>query len=197
MGTLWTADLHLGHTRIIELCSRPFSSVEEMNESLIRRWNEVVGPDDRVYVLGDVALGRITQTLPLVARLDGQKLLIPGNHDRCHPMYGPQANGWRRHYLDAGFAEILGPFVFSHRRDVVACHFPPAGDSRDADRFITWRPQSWRGRWHLHGHVHEKWRQRGYEINVGVDAWGGRPATEGEVNELILAGPRDLEPLPW
>ena len=49
----------------------------------------------------------------------------------------------------------------------------------------------------LHGHVHEKWRQRGRMINVGVDAWGGYPVTDTHLATLITAGENDLRPLPW
>ena len=53
------------------------------------------------------------------------------------------------------------------------------------------------GAWLLCGHVHESWRQRGRMINVGVDAWGGRPVSEEALYELIDSGPADLETLPW
>ena len=49
----FTSDLHLGHANVITYDNRPFSSVEEMDEELIRRWNAKVGKGDVVYVLGD------------------------------------------------------------------------------------------------------------------------------------------------
>ena len=49
----FTADLHFGHENIIKFCSRPFDSVEAMNKALINNWNQAVGYDDDVYVLGD------------------------------------------------------------------------------------------------------------------------------------------------
>ena len=48
------ADPHFGHENILKLCDRPFSSVEEMDELLIRRWNETVSDEDTVYLLGDL-----------------------------------------------------------------------------------------------------------------------------------------------
>ena len=54
-----TADLHLGHANIIRYCGRPYRDVNEMNEDLIRRWNSVVSDNDRVFFLGDFALGDI------------------------------------------------------------------------------------------------------------------------------------------
>src|SRR4051812_8195892 len=84
MTLYFTSDLHFGHQRIIELCNRPFGSVEEMNQTIIDRWNDTVKNDDTVFVLGDVAMGKISDSLPLVKKLKGNKHLVSGNHDRCH-----------------------------------------------------------------------------------------------------------------
>ena len=102
----FTSDLHLGHPNIIGYCERPFADVAEMNAGLIDNWNDVVGSGDEVWVLGDFALGRITETLPLVARLTGRRVLVTGNHDRCWPGHRKGAAAWEQRYLDAGFDEI-------------------------------------------------------------------------------------------
>jgi len=78
---------------------------------------------------------------------------------------------------------------------VSACHFPYQGDSEVTDRFTDRRPGD-RGGWLLHGHVHDAWRQDGRQINVGIDAWAGRPVDAGTLAALIDA-PRHLGPLPW
>jgi calcineurin-like phosphoesterase family protein len=108
----------------------------------------------------------------------------------------PQAQVQR--YLDAGFAEVIqGPFRLRRPGlNVLLSHFPYAGDSGDNDRYVTQRPADF-GYWLLHGHVHEKWRQRGRMINVGVDAWAGRPVSEDTIAATITAGPADLGPKPW
>ena len=63
MTTWFTSDLHFGHANIIEYSGRPFRDVDHMNRALIERWNALVQPADTVWVLGDVAMGRITDTL--------------------------------------------------------------------------------------------------------------------------------------
>ena len=82
MSTWFTSDLHFGHVNIIQYSGRPFTDVDQMNTSLIDRWNALVQPGDDVWVLGDVAMGHIADTLPLVGRLAGYKRLLAGNHDR-------------------------------------------------------------------------------------------------------------------
>ena len=76
MTTWFTADLHFGHANIINYSGRPFADVTAMNQALIERWNASIHPDDTVWVLGDVALGRIDETLALVGELSGRKLLL-------------------------------------------------------------------------------------------------------------------------
>lgn len=83
-GTQWfVADLHFEHPGIVKerdgVRKRPFASVEEHDETVIARWNERVGPTDKVYVLGDVCMKKAG--LAKVARLNGKKHLIKGNHD--------------------------------------------------------------------------------------------------------------------
>ena len=50
----FTSDLHLGHENCIRLCNRPFSSIEEMDETLMENWNHKVTGTDTVYILGDL-----------------------------------------------------------------------------------------------------------------------------------------------
>lgn len=77
------SDLHFGHNNIIKYCSRPFVDATEMDATLIANWNAVVGPDDVVWVLGDVSLSSKRDYIAeLVGQLNGHKKLVLGNHDR-------------------------------------------------------------------------------------------------------------------
>jgi calcineurin-like phosphoesterase family protein len=193
MTTWFTSDLHFGHANVIGYSSRPFADVEEMNEALATRWNERVSPSDTVWVLGDFALGRISDTLPLVGLLNGTKILVAGNHDRCWAGHRKGSEAWTYRYLAAGFSEVrqgaVDLSVGGHH--ALACHFPYSGDSHDHDRYGEARPID-RGTWLLHGHVHERWRVRQRMINVGVDAWGQAPVSEAQLAALIAAGPADI-----
>lgn len=190
MTTYFTADQHFGHQNIIEYCERPFHSVGEMNSVLVANWNAVVGERDTVHVLGDVALGRREESMPLISRLAGHKILYPGNHDRCWYGHGERALRLEQAYLDAGFEAIRqGPVSLGvGDREVLLCHLPYRGDSGDTERYGQFRPVD-EGRWLIHGHVHEKWRCLGRMINVGVDVWDFTP-----VAEKIVAGLMDDRP---
>lgn len=184
----WTSDQHFGHANIIRYCNRPFASVEAMNEGLVERWNDVVTDDDEVWVLGDVAMGDIQRSLRCVGRLNGRKVLVTGNHDRCWDGHGSNSRRWIQVYRDAGFDEIRQGVVPVEIGgiDAIACHFPYEGDSHDADRFVGSRPVD-EGKLLLHGHVHETWRENGRQVNVGVDVWDYRPVTDDELLALIVS----------
>jgi calcineurin-like phosphoesterase family protein len=182
--TWFTADLHLGHTAIIEHCWRPFASVEAMNRALIDNWNACVGVDDVVFVLGDVALGKTRETIQMCRELNGEKHLWPGNHDTCWHRH----KRWRREvreYEAVGFEvhstdyELITLPEFGH--DVLVSHFPYTGDHTDEDRFLEARPPD-NGGILLHGHCHNAWRVNGRQLNVGVDVWGFAP-----VEAIVLA----------
>lgn len=193
MRNIWfTSDLHLGHARIIELCKRPFADVDEMNNVIIKRWNNVVQPDDTVYVLGDVALGTITESLALVTQLTGNKLLVPGNHDRVFSAYrkgGPRPQDVQI-YKDAGFTilperiRVLRGESHPYEEAYLLCHFPYAGDSHENDRYVEHRPPD-KGNWLIHGHVHERWQVNGRQINVGVDVWDFAPVPITKIREIV------------
>lgn len=78
-----TSDCHFGHKRILEYekDSRPFETIEEHDEALIRNWNSVVGKDDTIYVVGDFIMGSADNVYRILPQLNGYITLIRGNHD--------------------------------------------------------------------------------------------------------------------
>ena len=81
MSSFYIADLHFGHANIIRFDNRPFDSVEEMNEMLIKNWNKKVKQGDKTYILGDFCWGKEPDWIEILDKLNGSKILIRGNHD--------------------------------------------------------------------------------------------------------------------
>lgn len=200
MNRWYTSDTHFGHPKLLRCSYRSFGDITEMNESLLDRWNAVVAPYDEVWVLGDFAVPADDDNLAYGARLNGRKVLVPGNHDRC---WLPKENRRRlalreqmRYRHIAGFDEIVD-FPEPHKiagQLVALSHFPFHADHTEPARFLDQRPID-NGGWLLHGHLHEMWRQNDKQINVGVDAWRLRPVHHDEIVEMIRSGPRCLQAL--
>lgn len=158
MTTFFTSDTHWGDHRTLNIGRRPFSSVAEMDATLVANWNAAVGPGDEVWHLGDVAR-RAGDVAGLLAGLNGTKHLIRGNND---PPATLAAIGWAS---VADYAELV---VDGHR--LVLCHYP----------FRTWNGQG-RGTINLHGHSHGRLKPLPRQHDVGVDARAFRPVTLAEL----------------
>lgn len=104
-NTFLIADPHFGHKNIIEYENRPFQSVAEMDQVIIDNWNRTVKQDDQVFLLGDFAFAGKERIIELAASLNGYKIFVLGNHDRCYSYAW-----WQR----VGFAEVVQyPIIFN------------------------------------------------------------------------------------
>ena len=106
------SDTHFGHKNICKFTNndgsplRPWDDVAEMDEEMVKRWNETVRPADTVYHLGDVVINR--KSLPILDRLNGDKVLIKGNHDIFKlPDYTP-------YFRDIRSYHVLDGMILSH-----------------------------------------------------------------------------------
>ena len=112
METFLIADLHFGHAGVCNFLNqygeklRPFSSVEEMDEEIIERCNKRVGPEDKVYVLGDLAMSR--KHISTVGRCNGTKVLIKGNHDIF------KLGDYTPYFKDIRGSHKLDKFILTH-----------------------------------------------------------------------------------
>lgn len=84
---IWfTSDLHFFHDRILEFHPKRKeifgNTVEKAKEAMIQLWNSRVSKKDTVYILGDLAFGEVEDKRKLFQRLNGNKVLILGNHDK-------------------------------------------------------------------------------------------------------------------
>lgn len=171
----FTSDTHFGHRHAIKFDNRPFSSVEEMDQVMMDKWNAKVQPEDTVYVLGDVSWHSEERSCELVNSLHGQKILVRGNHDRVH---GRFKNCFEK---IVQYEEIVLP----QGRHVVLCHYP-----------ILFFNRRHYGSYMFYGHVHNSQEYALVEqqraqieslghpcnaFNVGVMVQGYEPVTFDEI----------------
>lgn len=195
MTTWFTSDSHFSHARILELgAGRPFKDIHEHNEILIKNWNDVVAYDDVVYHLGDVALGPWPEGLDCVKRLNGYKILVPGNHDRISSVEKPARRERFTKDYDSAFQDIepeVTHFTFGNQV-VLLSHYPYNGDSqKDRERYADLRAVD-NGLPLIHGHNHcgpaerESVSLRGTpQFAVGVDANDWTPVHEDAILEWL------------
>jgi calcineurin-like phosphoesterase family protein len=162
----FTSDLHFGHNNIIKYCNRPFKSTEEMDETIIERWNKTVRAKDTCYILGDVFMYNTEHNIKCLERLHGHIYLVRGNHD---PFRDNDSHfGWIKDYFK---------LRMDHRKFIL-CHFP----------ILSWDGMERGISYHLHGHQHnpasynEEQRYRGIKrYDVGVDANNFTPISIEEI----------------
>lgn len=164
-----TSDLHLGHRNILNFLDeqgkhfRNFQDVEEMNELIVKNWNDTISDSDIVYNLGDVYFGDGYKHL---SRLKGRKRLILGNHDD-----GKDSNLWPH------FQKILMWRIFKEE-DAVLTHVPVHSSSM------------FKVHYNIHGHIHEKKSPGPFYINASVEAQDYRPKL---LSELIQNRKRGID----
>ena len=98
MKTFFIGDTHFGHSDIIGFENRPFTNVNEMDESLINNWNQAVSDEDKVFMIGDFSFYTKETTTDICLRLKGHKILIKGNHDTNSEEYYRQC-GFEKAYI--------------------------------------------------------------------------------------------------
>lgn len=182
MSTWFTADHHFSHANVIKYSNRPFASVEEMDEAMVQRYNSVVADDDLVYVLGDFSMSG--SHIWRARQLKGRKILVPGNHDKCHQRF-KRWHESEKMYTRAGFEQVLHGTVrciLSNGMDVYLNHFPY--DNKD-ERFQQYLPHDDGETYLLHGHVHTAFKARGRQLNVGVDVYDFFPVHESAIIDAI------------
>ena len=184
----FTSDNHYNHGNIIKFCNRPFGSLDEMNNVMIAKWNETVPTDGLVFHLGDFAWGGFQQWKKIREQLNGNIILIKGNHDRKNgPQSQQQYDELFLHTSQQMFIEIEGRRMYLNHLPLL-CY---DGIYREKDSLI----------YALNGHVHlsnVKERNGGKDCercfnmffptqyDVGVDFNNFYPVSWNEINMKIL-----------
>jgi calcineurin-like phosphoesterase family protein len=169
------SDPHLGHANIIKYCNRPFSSIDEMNDSLVANYNSVIEKTDCVLWLGDCFFkGNIKNYTHILHKMNGYKILILGNHDQSGVVMA-----------SIGFEMVLREAVLNINGIICrASHY--SYETYPTDKYAGMRPPKKPGEILLHGHNHSTTKiTSNQSINVGVDAWDYGPALYSDVSKLV------------
>ena len=172
-SNIWfTSDNHFGHKNIIEFSKRPFASVEEMNETMIERWNEKIGKDDDVYHVGDFALLAAPKLRQLLDRLNGKIHLIAGNHERA-ALECADKFVWIKDYYEL---TVSDPDAHQGQRFIVLFHYA----------MRVWNASHY-GTWHLYGHSHGELPddETSLSFDVGVDCHAFYPLSYQDVKSKM------------
>ena len=132
------SDLHFGHKNCLAFDNRNFPSIEAHDNYLIKQWNEKVGPDDEVWILGDVSWHNVTRTTEIFRQLNGIKNLCIGNHDKNYLKNKDFRDCFKEicHYKEIEFNDMF----------IVLSHY-----------CIPDFNMHYYGAYHLYGHVHTSW----------------------------------------
>lgn len=169
----FTSDHHFGHKNIIKYSNRPFRDVEEMNETMIARWNKKVGPNDQVYYLGDFGMTKDRAMIQdILERLNGRIYLIKGNHEGAALHY-PQYFEWIKDYHELSVADADAP---NGKQTLILFHYA----------MRVWR-SDFRKTWHLYGHSHGTLPDKAHKLafDVGVDCHDFYPLSYEEVKAIM------------
>jgi len=164
----FTSDQHLGHKNIIELDKLPFESVEEMDETIISRYNERVGKNDVVVFGGDLTLGSKKQAEEYLSRLNGNKILLRGNHDK---------------WMNASYRDIWSKTIDGML--ITVCHYA----------MREW-PGSYINSWQLYGHSHGTLPPIGKQWDIGVSNNDFYPLSLDEIREIMENRPDNPDLIP-
>lgn len=183
MAIFFSSDTHYFHRNVIKYCNRPFETVEEMNDYLITKHNEIVKPEDTWYFLGDFGFASNNRLREIIAKLNGKKIIICGNHDRGATKM-----------LALGFDFACYEMVLNvggHRCRL--SHFPYRPTEEEIkglgydDRHLDKRPVRIAGEFLLNGHSHSKKIEilKPWALDVGVDGHDYTPWSEIEIQKVI------------
>ncbi|MDO4554150.1 MAG: metallophosphoesterase family protein [Lachnospiraceae bacterium] len=174
----YTSDLHLGHKNIIKMSRTGFTSIEEMDDYIIKQWNEHVDADDDVWICGDFSYRAELGADHYLKQMKGRKHLIIGNHDTMWM----QNCKLEKYFESVSHMEILK----RDKKTFTLCHYPLMEwtGSRYAKHSLEGST------WLIHGHIHASRTNDAYKyildklpcaLNCTVDVNDYRPVSFEEL----------------
>lgn len=172
---IWfTSDYHFDHKNILKFCpNRKFSSVEEMNRAIIDNHNELVGENDTVIFQGDFCFGNIDQWRQHRSQLNGDFILIRGNHDKFqHNQMRDMFNG----IYDRLEVKIKDEELKDGWQNIICDHYA----------LRVW-DRSHHGTWHTYAHSHGSLPDdpNSLSCDIGVDCWDMKPVSYEQLKNCM------------
>lgn len=165
------SDTHFQHFNIIKHCCRPFETADEMDETIIKNWNEKVSCKDTVYHLGDLAFSfkhNSYRVVEIINSLKGKIVWLYGNHDKYVKKLLPRFKNVIEvcHYKE----------IKIQKEFIVMSHYP----------FERWNKCHY-GSWHLYGHVHGTIPHdfKIKRMDVGVDVCDFKPVSFEDIKRTF------------
>lgn len=169
-----TSDLHLGHNRSFVYAARGFATVEEMNEKIIENLQAVISEYDDLYILGDLTLGSLLNSLPLLRRIPGRVHVVIGNHDTDNRISIYRHLGW-----DVRFANVIK----YDKHSFFLSHYPTSTANPGENKLSL-------ATINLYGHTHqtESWTpDKPFSYHVGMDSHDCKPVLLSDIiDELYI-----------
>jgi len=137
MTNYFTSDLHLGHNNIIKLCNRPFTSLEEMDRTIIQNINNTVYERDTLYIIGDLIYKSSKDPIEYIKQIKCKKVLILGNHDTW---YHKDPTLYNKYFQEV--TQYLDRAIDGRR--VIMFHYP----------ILEWQGYHSNNCYHIYGHTH-------------------------------------------
>lgn len=163
VNTFFTSDTHFGSGRALELSVRPFKGVEEMDWTMIERWNQVVRPNSTVHHLGDFG------NFDILKYLNGNVYLTLGNYERkeISEQFGGNVEEYVSMLMSKGFVGVnVDPSIidihtsFEDSQKIAIGHEPVATNRLRQESNVKYA---------LFGHIHGRQKIKPFGIDVGVD----------------------------
>lgn len=153
--TYFTSDLqlHFLHKKICDYTDRKLVTTQELHDQwLIDLWNSQVNKGDLIYCLGDVSFGKLDQTIEILKQLNGQIIVVKGNHDKREDLDKLKGMNLIANWHD--YKEIT-----IEKQSICLFHFP----------ISAWHKQGY-GSFHAYGHSHGTFQNKGLSLDVGIDS---------------------------
>lgn len=176
---IWFAsDYHFCHANVIKYDNRPFSDVDEMDNTLIENWNSLISENDTVIYMGDLCFDRSSKTAKnIVDQLKGKIHFVLGNHDKEKDIKKLNRFESVSDYINLSVLDEENPRKY---QGIMIMHFP----------ILSW-DKSHHGEWHLHGHSHQSLTEHYPEyykrkvLDMGCNGWDYKPVSYSQIKEIM------------